>query len=203
MAPCAQDALSAQLIQRGGFDTMMLSGFCLAASKGMPDTGLASYGEALAALHEVTAVASADTAVIMDGDTGFGNEVNAKRMIKGFARAGAAAVMNEDQTFPKRCGYTAGKEEPGKGVVPRPEALSRVLAACDARREGADTLILARTDALGPLGLDEAIARCRAFRKLGADITHISGLKSEEECRRMTSLIARPASSTTTCSRAR
>lgn len=184
IAPCAGDALSAQLIQRNGFDTMMLSGFCVSAHKGMPDTGLLSYGELLAVVYEVMAVAEEGTAVIVDADTGYGNEVNAKRAVKAFAKAGVAAVMIEDQTFPKRCGYTHGK-----GVVSRHEAVSRVQAACDAKKEGADILILARTDANGVMGLEEAIERCKAFREVGADITHISGLKSEEECFRYTKAV--------------
>ena len=96
--------------------------------------------------------------MIGDGDTGFGNAVNVKRTVAGYAQAGFAAVMIEDQVAPKRCGHTAGK-----AVVPRVEALTRIRAAVDARDEGADILILARTDARGPLGFDEALERCRAF----------------------------------------
>ena len=187
VAPCSHDALSAQLIQRAGFTTQMLSGFCVAASKGMPDTGLATFSEMQSAVHEVAAVTRLPNTVIVDGDTGYGNEISLKRAVKAFARAGAGAVMVEDQTFPKRCGFTGGK-----GVVEKHEALSRVRAACDARDEGADILILARTDARGPLGLQEALERCAAFHELGADITHIAGLQSVEDCEAYCEEVAGP-----------
>merc|ERR1712039_694259 len=114
-----------------------------------------------------------------DADTGFGNAVNVKRTVRGMAQQGAAMVMIEDQVAPKRCGFVAGKS-----VVTRREAAARIRAAVDAREEGADILILARTDSLASEGLDEAIARCQAFRKLGADATFLSGLKKEDDMRR-------------------
>jgi 2-methylisocitrate lyase-like PEP mutase family enzyme len=87
--------------------------------------------------------------------------------------------MIEDQLAPKRCGHTAGK-----AVVPRAEALTRIRAAVDAREEGADILILARTDARGPLGIDEALERCRAFADLGADLLFPEAPLSEREMER-------------------
>merc|ERR1711920_209890 len=95
------------------------------------------------------------------------------------ARQGAPMLMIEDQVAPKRCGFV-----PGKSVVSRGEAEARIRAAVDAREEGADILILARTDALASEGLDEAIARCQVFRSLGADATFLSGLKTIEDMRR-------------------
>lgn len=103
--------------------------------------------------------------VIGDGDTGYGNAMNVKRTVKGYAQTGFAAIMIEDQVAPKRCGHTKGKQ-----VVGRDEAVMRVKAACDARDEGQDILILARTDARRLLGMDEAIERIRLFEKAGADI---------------------------------
>lgn len=103
--------------------------------------------------------------VLGDGDTGYGNAMNVKRTVAGYAQAGFAAIMIEDQVAPKRCGHTKGKS-----VVPRSEALRRVRAAVDARNEGADILILARTDAREGEGLDEALERIRLFEELGADI---------------------------------
>ncbi len=98
--------------------------------------------------------------VIGDGDTGYGNAVNVKRTVHGYAQAGFACVMIEDQLAPKRCGHTRGKE-----VVARGEALARVRAAVDARDEGAGVLVLARTDARATHGLDEAIARAPRVRR--------------------------------------
>jgi 2-methylisocitrate lyase-like PEP mutase family enzyme len=117
--------------------------------------------------------------LIGDGDTGFGSAQNVKRTVAGYARAGFAAIMLEDQVAPKRCGHTEGKS-----VVARDEALTRVRAAVDARNEGTDILIMARTDARAVVSLDEAIARCQAFRALGADITFLEAPLGVEEMRR-------------------
>jgi 2-methylisocitrate lyase-like PEP mutase family enzyme len=176
--PSCFDALSAKLIERAGFRLAFMSGFAVSAARlGLPDTGLISFGELLDQGRNLCA--AVEIPVIGDGDTGFGNAVNVKRTVEGYARAGFAAVMIEDQLAPKRCGHTAGK-----AVVPRAEALTRIRAAVDARDEGADILILARTDARGPLGFDEAIERCRAFADLGADILFPEAPLSEHEMER-------------------
>ena len=155
--PCCFDALSARLIEQAGFAATFMSGFGVAAARlAMPDTGLISFGEML---DQGRSICQATTLpVIGDSDTGYGNALNVKRTVREYARAGFAAVMIEDQVAPKRCGHTAGK-----AVVERDEAILRIRAACDARDEGADILILARTDARATHGLDEAIARARAF----------------------------------------
>jgi 2-methylisocitrate lyase-like PEP mutase family enzyme len=115
-----------------------------------------------------------------DADTGYGNAVNVKRTVAGYARAGFAAAMIEDQVAPKRCGHTRGKD-----VVSRGEAIARIQAAVDARDEGASVLILARTDAAAVHGLEEAIARARAFREAGADILFVEAPRSEAELGRV------------------
>jgi 2-methylisocitrate lyase-like PEP mutase family enzyme len=175
VTPSCFDALSARLIERAGFRLAFMSGFAVSATRlGLPDTGLISYGEMLDSGRDLCA--AVDIPVLGDGDTGFGNAVSVKRTVEGWTRAGFAAVMIEDQVMPKRCGHTAGK-----AVVPRAEALARIRAAVDARDEGADILILARTDARGPLGFDEALERCRAFADLGADIVFPEAPLSERE----------------------
>lgn len=177
--PCCFDALSARLIERAGFELTFMSGFAVSAARaGLPDTGLLSYGEIVDVGQAITGAISLP--VIGDGDTGYGNAVNVKRTVRGFARAGFACVMIEDQLAPKRCGHTRGKE-----VVPRGEALARVRAACDARDEGAGVLVLARTDARATHGLDEAIARAKAFRDAGADILFVEAPTSEAELERV------------------
>jgi 2-methylisocitrate lyase-like PEP mutase family enzyme len=176
--PSCFDALSAKLIERAGFRLAFMSGFAVSAARlGLPDTGLISFGELLDQGRNLCAAVGIP--VIGDGDTGFGNPVNVKRTVEGYTRAGFAAVMIEDQLAPKRCGHTAGK-----AVVPRAEALTRIRAAVDAREEGADILILARTDARGPLGIDEALERCRAFADLGADLLFPEAPLSEREMER-------------------
>ena len=176
--PGCHDAMSARLIEAAGFEIGFMSGFAVSADRlGMPDTGLISYAELVDQGQNICRAVSIP--LIGDGDTGFGSAQNIKRTVQGYAHAGFAAIMLEDQIAPKRCGHTEGKS-----VVGRDEALTRVRAAVDARNAGTDILIMARTDARAILGLDEAIARCQAFRALGADITFLEAPVSEEEMRR-------------------
>ena len=175
--PCCYDALSARLIERAGLPLTFMSGFGVSAVRlGLPDAGLISYGEMLAQGKDICA--DGEIPIIGDGDTGYGNPVNVKRTVRGYAQAGFAAVMLEDQVWPKRCGHTRGKS-----VVSREEALARIRAAVDAREEGADILILARTDARGPHGLEEALWRAAAFRDAGADLLFVEAPSSREELR--------------------
>jgi 2-methylisocitrate lyase-like PEP mutase family enzyme len=171
------DALSARLVEMAGMPATFMSGFGVAATRlGLPDTGLISYGELV---DQGRAICGAvDIPVLGDGDTGFGNPMNIKRTVSGYQQAGFACIMIEDQVMPKRCGHTAGK-----AVVSRDEALLRVRAAVDARDEGADILIMARTDARAVRGLQEALARCRDFASAGADITFLEAPQSEAEMR--------------------
>ena len=170
--------MSARLIEAAGFEIGFMSGFAVSADRlGMPDTGLISYAELADQGQNICRAVSIP--LIGDGDTGFGSAQNIKRTVQGYAHAGFAAIMLEDQIAPKRCGHTEGKS-----VVGRDEALTRVRAAVDARNAGTEILIMARTDARAILGLDEAIARCQAFRALGADITFLEAPVSEEEMRR-------------------
>ena len=180
--PCCFDALSAKLIERAGFDVTFLSGFGASASRlGAPDTGLMSYAEVLDqarnAMHAIS------IPLLADGDTGYGNPMNVQRTVKGFAQAGCAAVMIEDQVAPKRCGHTQGKS-----TVGRAEAIERVHAAVDAR-SAHDILIIARTDARREHGLDEALARAEAFADLGADILFVEEPYSVEEMRAICSAV--------------
>ncbi|MFO1153361.1 MAG: isocitrate lyase/PEP mutase family protein [Rhodospirillales bacterium] len=179
LMPCCFDALSARLIEQCGFPLTFMSGFAVAASRlAMPDTGLISYAEMVDQGRNICAAVSIP--VIGDGDTGYGNAVNVKRTVAGYARAGFAAVMIEDQLAPKRCGHTRGKQ-----VVSRAEAVARIRAAVDAREEGSDILILARTDARATHGLEEAIARVDAFQATGADLLFVEAPANEEEMRRI------------------
>ena len=180
------DAMSARLIEEAGFELAFMSGFAVSASRlGMPDTGLISYGEMVDQGRNICRAVSIP--MIGDGDTGFGSAQNIKRTVQGYADAGFACIMLEDQVSPKRCGHTEGKS-----VVGRDEALTRIRAAVDAREAGADILIMARTDARACVSLDEAIARCRAFRGIGADITFLEAPLSEDEMRRYCAEVSGP-----------
>ena len=175
--PSCFDALSAKLIERAGFPLAFMSGFAVAAARlGLPDTGLISYGEMLDQGRNVCGAVSIP--VIGDGDTGYGNALNVKRTVEGYARTGFACVMIEDQVAPKRCGHTRGKEVVGRG-----EALARIRAAVDARDEGAGILIMARTDARATHGMDEALWRADAFAEAGADILFLEAPRDEDEMR--------------------
>jgi len=186
LVPAAYDALSAKLVQEAGFPAVFSAGYAMAASRGMPDTGLISFREIVDA-HQFMCEAVADKfPVIADGDDGYGNAMNVKRTVKSFHRVGVAMVMLEDQVAPKQCGHTEGKQ-----VVSHEEAVQKIRAACDARDElrmerglredDPGILILARTDARGPLGLEEAISRCKDFLEAGADATFLEAPQSIEE----------------------
>lgn len=174
--PCCFDGLSASLIEQAGFELTFLSGFGASASRlGAPDTGLMSYGEVLDQARN--AMQPISIPLIADGDTGYGNPMNVMRTVKGFAQAGCAGVMIEDQVSPKRCGHTEGKS-----VVDRSEAIDRMHAAVEAKAEH-DIAIVARTDARRQHGLDEALSRVEAFAELGADILFVEEPYTEEEMR--------------------
>ncbi len=169
------DALTAKLIEAAGMPATFMSGFGVAATRlALPDTGLISYGEMVEQGRNICSAVAIP--VLGDGDTGFGNPLNIKRTVRGYQQAGFACVMIEDQMMPKRCGHTAGKT-----VVERSEAYRRIQAAVDARNDGTDILIMARTDARSVQGLKEAIDRCNGFVELGADITFLEAPESEEE----------------------
>jgi len=173
--PCCFDALSAKMIEQAGFGVTFMSGFAASASRlGQPDLGLMSYAEVVDQARNITDAISIP--VIADGDTGYGNAMNVRRTVEGFAKAGCAGVLIEDQLAPKRCGHT-----PGKDVVSRDEAFDRIKAAVDARQEGTDILIMGRTDANHTHGLDEAIHRGKQYQEIGADIIFIEAPKTVEE----------------------
>ncbi len=184
--PCCSDALSARLIADAGFPATFMSGFAVSAARlGLPDTGLISYAEMRDQLANICA-AVPGTIVMADGDTGYGNAMNAQRTVREYARAGAACIMIEDQVSPKRCGHTQGKR-----VVDREEARLRVRAAMDAARESG-ILVIARTDARAVHGMADALDRCRAFQDEGADIVFLEAPENESEMEQACSAIARP-----------
>ena len=145
LAPGVFDAFTALIAEQAGFEALYLSGASIAYTRlGRPDIGLVSFSEVSDVLARITERVSRP--VIVDADTGFGNALNVQRTVRGFERAGAAMIQLEDQTFPKRCGHLQGK-----GVVPAAEMCGKLRAALDARASS-ETLILARTDALGRRG---------------------------------------------------
>jgi 2-methylisocitrate lyase-like PEP mutase family enzyme len=173
VAPGCFDGLSARLVQEAGFEAAYLSGGAVARSMGVPDIGLVTMSESIERAAQVTA--AVNIPVIADADTGYGNAVNLVRTVREFERAGVAAIHIEDQITPKRCGHLDGKEVISLGEM------EKKLEAALATRTDPDFCIIARTDARGVNGLDDAIERGRAFAKLGVDALFIEAPQSEEE----------------------
>lgn len=176
LAPGIYDALTALVAEQAGFEALYLSGASIAYTRlGRSDVGLTTATEVADTLARITERVALP--VIVDGDTGFGNALNTQRTVRAFERAGAAMVQLEDQTFPKRCGHLDGK-----GVIPRAEMCGKLRAALDARHS-ADTLVLARTDALAVEGFDAAMERAEAYLECGVDALFIEALRTPEQMR--------------------
>lgn len=176
LVPGVGSPLEARLVEQAGFPAMYLSGYATAAAGfGLPDIGLIGRDEVGQALSRVRAVT--DLPVMVDADTGYGDAEAVAHTVRTFERLGASAIQIEDQVWPKRCGHMSGKI-----VEEREVAFRKVHAAVIARRSTA-TLIVARTDARGPLGLEEAIVRGREFASIGADLVFLDAPASVEELR--------------------
>ena len=173
VAPGCFDGLSARLVQESGFEAAYLSGGAVARSMGIPDIGLVTMSETIERAAQV--VSAIAIPVIADADTGYGNAVNLVRSVREFERAGVAAIHIEDQITPKRCGHLDGKE-----VISLAE-MEKKLEAALATRTDADFCIIARTDARGVNGFDDAIIRAKAFAKLGVDAIFVEAPQSEAE----------------------
>jgi len=184
VCPVIHDALTARLAQEAGLPCALMGGFGVAATVyGMPDVGLIGFNEMVGQLRNLTA-AVPGFPIIADGDTGYGNAMNVRRTVAEYARAGAACILIEDQQWPKKCGHIDGPRQ----VIPRAEAVMKIRAAVEAAREH-DILILARTDARGAHGFEEAIGRAKEFEAEGADIVFMEALASAEELHKYASTI--------------
>lgn len=160
------DALSAKLAQQAGFPMAFISGYSVAATAlGEPDMGLLTQTEMIERARCICR--SVDIPIIVDADTGYGNPLNVYRTVKELIAAGAAGCFLEDQVWPKKCGHMRNKR-----VVDRDEYVQKIRAASEARGS-ADFFIVARTDALAPVGINEAIARVTAAREAGADASFV------------------------------
>jgi 2-methylisocitrate lyase-like PEP mutase family enzyme len=176
VAPFVFDAFQARIAQAAGFQAAYMTGFGTAAARGFPDVGLLTMAEMV---ENVRYIAGAvETPLICDADTGYGNPVNVYRTVRDYEAAGAAALHIEDQVWPKRCGFLAGKQ-----VIPLEEMVPKVKAACDARRDAA-FVIIARTDALAVNGWEDVARRARAYRAAGADLIFVDGIRTLDDMRR-------------------
>ena len=172
--PGAYDALSARLAERAGFRAMFTTGFGFSASLlGQPDFGLLTMSETMERVRQICACVSVP--VVADMDTGYGNPLNVQRTVRECVAAGAGGLILEDQQWPKKCGHFEGKK-----VIPAEDHAAKIRAAADARGESG-LVIIARTDARAPLGLDEAIRRGRMYRDAGADVVFVEAPQSIDD----------------------
>ena len=176
VAPGIYDGLTAALAAEAGFEALYLSGAAVAYTRlGRPDIGLTSVTEMAETMGLIRD--RVDLPVIIDADTGFGNALNAQRTMRLYERAGANALQVEDQTYPKRCGHLSDKS-----LIPAAEMAGKIAAMADARAS-ADTLIVARTDAIAVEGFGPALERAEAYVAAGADVLFVEAPRSGEELR--------------------
>jgi 2,3-dimethylmalate lyase len=172
--PGVYDMVSLRMAAAMGFEALYMTGYGVVASHlGLPDAGLASYADMVGRVEAMAR--TVDVPLIADGDTGYGGLLNVSHTVRGYERAGAAAIQLEDQEFPKKCGHT-----PQRRVIPTGEMARKIAVAAEARTSP-DFLIIARTDARTSKGLPEAIQRARAYAEAGADMLFIESPESEDE----------------------
>jgi 2-methylisocitrate lyase-like PEP mutase family enzyme len=171
-------ALEAVIAESCSFSAVYVSGYATAAVQhGVPDIGLIGCSEMV---QNVTAISQAvGVPLIADADTGYGDIANVRSTVRRLEAAGASGIQIEDQTWPKRCGHMAGKQVESAEVM-----LRKIDAALNGRRDE-QTVIIARTDARQPLGLDEAIDRATRYSQAGADVTFVDAPESVAELERV------------------
>src|SRR2546427_348734 len=178
VVPGAYDGISALLVQHAGFPAVYMTGYGTAASRlGLPDLGFAGLAEM--ADHARNLAAILDVPLIADADTGYGNALNVRRTVQTYEAAGVAALHIEDQITPKRCGHLSGHQ-----VIPRGEFVGKIRAAVEARTDP-DMMIIARTDAISAVDLDEALRRGQAAAEAGADVLFIEAPRTEAHVERV------------------
>jgi 2-methylisocitrate lyase-like PEP mutase family enzyme len=185
IVPGAFNALSARVIEDLGYEAVYVTGAGVTNMWfGLPDQGfmgLAEIADHTARIRDAVALP-----LIVDADTGFGNALNVRHAVRTLERAGADCIQLEDQVAPKRCGHFAGKD-----VIPLDEAVNKIKAAVDARRDP-DLLIMARTDAAATQGFDAAVERAQAFAEAGADLLFVEAVTKADEVRALPQRLAKP-----------
>ena len=172
--PGVYDPLSAKVAERAGFPMGFVSGYAVSATLlGEPDLGLLTQTEIIDCARRICGAVTIP--IIVDADTGYGSALNVVRTVSELIDAGAAGCFLEDQQWPKRCGHMLGKQ-----VVDRAEYVEKIRAAVDTRGNH-DFFIVARTDALAAVGLDEALARVDAAHVEGADATFVEAPSSLDQ----------------------
>lgn len=175
VAPGVFDFISLKLAEQAGFECLYMTGYGTVASYlGLPDAGLATYTDMV---NRVAGFCAATPLpLVCDADTGYGGLLNVAHTVEGYARAGAAAIQLEDQVFPKKCGHTRDRR-----VIPAAEMVAKIRVARETLAGTPGTLLVARTDARGSLGLDEALRRGEQYAAAGADLIFIESPESRAE----------------------
>jgi methylisocitrate lyase len=171
--PGVFNALVARMAERLGFRAVYLSGAALSASAGVPDVGLLTLTEFADEARRIAAATALP--LLCDADTGFGEALNVERTVRVLENAGAAGLHLEDQQLPKRCGHLSGKQ------LVEPQVMTAKLRAAVAARRDPDFVIIARTDARGVNGFDDAVRRARLYLEAGADAIFPEALESVRE----------------------
>ncbi|MGC9131302.1 MAG: methylisocitrate lyase [Pyrobaculum sp.] len=184
LVPGVFNALTALMAQQLGFRAVYVSGAAVTASMALPDLGLITLDEMVRAVKYI--VDAVDIPVIVDADTGYGEALNVMRAVREFEAVGAAGIQLEDQVLPKKCGHLSGK-----AVVPPDEMAKKIRAAVEARRSP-DFVIIARTDAVGVTGFEDAVERAQLYLEAGADVIFPEALRTEEEFREFARRIKAP-----------
>ena len=186
ICPGVYDGYSVRTAAKYGFKTASISGAGVSECHlGWADKGIMGYQENVSVCRAL-AECNEDLLLQADADTGYGNAVNVHFVVRGFEAAGMAAVMIEDQVWPKRCGHLAGKS-----VIPADEMVDKIKAAADARRDP-EFVIKARTDAAGPIGIDAAIDRLNMYAEAGGDLLFADALLSRDDIAKVAKNVPKP-----------
>jgi 2-methylisocitrate lyase-like PEP mutase family enzyme len=184
IAPGVYDPLTALIATQAGFHSLYISGAAIAYTRlGRPDIGLVSATEVVETVSLIRD--RVDANLIVDADTGYGNSLNVERTVRLLEKSGAQAIQLEDQGFPKRCGHLDDKT-----LIPAIEMAGKIKAAVDSRHS-ADTLIIARTDAVAVEGFDRAVERALLFSDAGADVLFVEAPKAREELAKIVKQVGR------------
>lgn len=184
--PGVYDALTAKIAEHVGFEAIFQTGYGTSASLlALPDFGFLSITETVENARRITR--AVDIPLIVDVDTGYGNPLTVSKLVDDLQRIGVSGIFLEDQVWPKRCGHMVGKE-----VINSQEYVQKLRSAIDAKKKDSDFIIVARTDAMAPLGIDEAIKRGKLYREMGADIVFVEAPRSLDDMKKIANQIDAP-----------
>jgi 2,3-dimethylmalate lyase len=184
--PGVYDALTAKIAEHVGFEAIFQTGYGTSASLlALPDFGFLSITETIENARRITR--AVNIPLIVDVDTGYGNPLTISKLVDDLQRIGVSGIFLEDQVWPKRCGHMVGKE-----VINSQEYVQKLRSAIDAKKKDSDFIIVARTDAMAPLGIEEAIKRGKLYSEMGADIVFVEAPRSLDDMKNIANQIDAP-----------